>query len=82
MPNPLTEPNPNSMDEEMRRLDATISGDPRTLTRPQRDAFVAYLRGLRTQWARDEAAGAKRAKAPKLEQGGGIPISVKDVFGS
>ena len=78
-PSPLTEPDPRSMDEEMRRLDATISGDPRTLTRQQRDAFVAYLRDLRTQWARDEASGAKRAKAPKMPISGDPAQWAKDL---
>jgi len=68
-PSPLTEPDPLSMNEEMRRLDTIVSGDPRALTRAQRDQFVAYLRDLRVQWAKDEASGAKRAKAPKLPPG-------------
>jgi hypothetical protein len=63
---PLTEPNPASMDEQMRRLDAMISGDPRALTRANRDEFVSYLRGLRDSWAKEAAAGKTRAtRAPK-----------------
>jgi hypothetical protein len=72
---PLNEPDPKSMDEQMRRLDTIVSGDPRSLTRAQRDAFVAYLRDLRAQWEKDSAAGAKRAKAPKFIG----PINVDEI---
>ena len=75
---PLTEPDPKSMDEEMRRLDAIISGDPRALTRPQRDQFVAYLRTLRAHWEKDAANGKTRARAPRLPSG--TPVNLEDAL--
>ena len=69
MPNLLAEPNPNSMDEQMRRLDDIMSSDPRSLTRADRDQVIAHYRSLRAQWARDEATGKTRARAPKTPPG-------------
>jgi hypothetical protein len=75
---PLTEPDPKSMDEEMRRLDEVMSGDPRTLTRANRDQAVAYYRSLRAQWEKDAAAGKTRARAPKLPSG--TPLNLEDAL--
>jgi len=60
-PNPLTEANPESLQE-------LFSGDPFNFTRQRRDLIVAELRRARSRWDQAEASGKKSApKAAKKQ---------------
>ena len=69
-PSPLTEAQPDSLDELMRRLDQHVIH--RTFDTPagqfDLDAMIRELRRQRELWTKAEASGAKRApKAKKVK---------------